>query len=105
MCGSMEIDGYTFCLGLESSNSFYEARKDLQGLIRSITYLIKGAIFRPKYAKSRSGINSFDICLLGELINMYHTREATKLYNKVYALLGMSSVDGSRAGLSPNYGV
>ncbi|KAF2181209.1 hypothetical protein K469DRAFT_752814 [Zopfia rhizophila CBS 207.26] len=34
---------------------------------------------------------------------MYHTREATKRHDKVYALLGMSSDDPSAAGLSPNY--
>ncbi|KAF1965285.1 HET-domain-containing protein, partial [Bimuria novae-zelandiae CBS 107.79] len=105
MCGSAEIDGYAFCLGLELLKGFFETRKDLHGLIHSITYLIRGAIFRPKYATSRSGTNSLNICPLGELIDMYHTRKATKLHDKVYALLGMSSVDGSRAGLSPNYGV
>ncbi|OAL42724.1 hypothetical protein IQ07DRAFT_525630 [Pyrenochaeta sp. DS3sAY3a] len=36
---------------------------------------------------------------------MDHTRKASKPYDKVYALLGMSSVDGSGASLLPNYGV
>ncbi|KAF1957119.1 ankyrin [Byssothecium circinans] len=105
MCGSAEIDGYPFCLGLESLMNFYETRKDLQGVIRSITYLVKGAIFRPKYATSKPSMGSLNICPLGELIDMYHTHKATKLHDKVYALLGMSSVDGGRARLSPNYEV
>src|SRR5215216_5740368 len=105
MCGSAKIDGYAFCLGLELLMGFYETREDLQGRIRSITYLIRGAIFRPKYATRRSGMDSLGICPLGELIDMYHTHNATELHDKVYALLGMSSVDGSRASLSPNYGV
>jgi ankyrin repeat protein len=105
MCGSAKIDGYAFCLGLELLKRFYETRDDLQGPIRSITYLIRGAIFRPKYTTSRSGINSLGICPLGELIDMYHTHKATELHDKVYALLGMSSVDGSKVSLSPNYGV
>jgi ankyrin repeat protein len=77
----------------------------LQALICSITYLIRGAIFRPKYATSGSGMDSLDICPLGELIDMYHTHKASMPHDKVYALLGMSSVDGSRASLLPNYGV
>lgn len=50
-------------------------------------------------------MDSLGICLLGELIDMYYTHKATKLYDKVYALLGMSSVDGSRTSLLPDYGV
>jgi hypothetical protein len=42
---------------------------------------------------------------LGELIDMYHNREATRRHDKIYALLGMSSEDPSAAGLSPNYQV
>jgi hypothetical protein len=70
-----------------------------------VTYLIKGAIFRPGYAMSESGRSSLDICPLGELIDMYHTHEATELHDKVFALLGMSSDDLSKASLSPNYGI
>ena len=105
MCGSVEIDGYAFCLGVDLLKHYYEARPDLQSLIRSVTYLIKGAIFRPKYAMSRSGRSSLDICPLGELIDRYHTHEATKRHDKVYALLGMSSDNLSKANLLPDYGV
>ena len=42
---------------------------------------------------------------LGELIDMYHNREATRRHDKIYALLGMSSEGPSAAGLSPNYQV
>jgi hypothetical protein len=105
MCGSMEIDGYAFCLGVELLKRYYEARPDLQSLIRSVTYLVKGAIFRPKYATSRSGRSSLDICPLGELIDRYHTHEATKRHDKVYALLGMSSDDLKDADLLLGYEV
>lgn len=70
-----------------------------------ILYLIKGAIFRLKYATNRSTIESLDICPLGELIDMYHTYKASKLHDKVYALLGMSSMDSSEDSLTPNYKV
>jgi ankyrin repeat protein len=87
------------------SLNFHNADLDLQSLIRSVTYLIKGAIFRPGYAMSESGRSSLDICPLGELIDMYHIHEATELHDKVFALLGMSSDDLSKASLSPNYGI
>ncbi|KAF8847357.1 HET-domain-containing protein, partial [Acephala macrosclerotiorum] len=102
MCGSTAIDGYAFCLGV---NCFYEAHRDLERSIRSITYLIRGAIFRRKHAMSEPGRASLDIRPLGELIDMFHTHEATKLVDKVYALLGMSSDDPSTAGLLPDYEV
>jgi len=34
---------------------------------------------------------------------MFHTREASDVRDKVYALLGMSSDDPSKAGLRPDY--
>ena len=103
MCGSTTIDGYAFCLGLKSLNLSYEAYPDLQSLIRSITYLIRGAIFWPRYATSQSDVISLGVCPLGELIDMYHTHEASERHDKVYALLGMSSDDLSTVGLRPDY--
>lgn len=105
MCGPAEIDGYTFCLGLESLKQIYEALPDLQNLIPSIVYLIKEAIFRPTYQTSSPGRVSLDICPLGDLIDMFHTREAKWAPDKVYALLGMSSDGLGAAGLSPDYKV
>jgi hypothetical protein len=99
------IDGYAFSLGVDLLKDFYEARPDLQGLIRSVTYLIREAIFRTGYSMSSSGRSSLDTCPLGELMDMYHTHEATKRHDKVYALLGMSSDDLSKVGLLPDYGV
>jgi hypothetical protein len=65
-----------------------------------VTYLIRGAIFRPKYTTSLSvGLS------LAELIDMYHTHKATMWHDKVYALLGMSSDDPNTAGLLPDYAV
>lgn len=102
MCGSMKIDGYAFCLGLDLFMDFYKARPDLQGLVGSVTFLIRGSIFRPNYATSMSSGRSLHICPLSELIDMYHTHEATRRHDKVYALLGMSS-DLGEGGLLPSY--
>jgi ankyrin repeat protein len=105
MCGPTEIDGYAFCLGVDLFEGFNKARVDLQSLARSVTYLIRGAIFRPDFSMSRSGRYSLDICPLGELIDMYHAHEATKRHDKVFALLGMSSDDLSKVKLLPDYRV
>ncbi|KAK3338111.1 heterokaryon incompatibility protein-domain-containing protein [Neurospora tetraspora] len=102
-CGSAEVDGSAFCLGLDALNLSSELRADLRARILSVTYLIRGAIFRPKYATSQSDNFSLNIRPLGELIEMYHTREATDPRDKVYALLGMSSDNPTAAGLFANY--
>ncbi|KAH8723272.1 heterokaryon incompatibility protein-domain-containing protein, partial [Phaeosphaeriaceae sp. PMI808] len=104
ICGPTEIDGYAFCLGVDSLMEFYKVPRDLQGSIRSVTYLIRGAIFRPNYIASGPGKVSQDVCSLGELIDMYHTHKATLRHDKVYALLGMSSDDDNKAP-SPDYKV
>ena len=100
MCGPTEINGYTFCSGFSKLKLSCGAHPGLQGLIRSVTYVIRGAIFRPKHTTSSLGGVS-----LGELIDIYHTCEATERHNKVYALFGMSSNNPNAAGLSPNYKV
>ncbi|KAM0481778.1 hypothetical protein ACHAPX_003104 [Trichoderma viride] len=99
MCGSTRIDGYAFCLGLPSLLSY----ADIPDHIRSVTYLMRGSIFRPKYSLNMSGDVSLDIRPLGELIDMYHAQEATERHDKIFALLGMSSDNPTTAGLVPNY--
>ncbi|KAK1775993.1 heterokaryon incompatibility protein-domain-containing protein, partial [Copromyces sp. CBS 386.78] len=96
-CGSAEIDGFAFCSGLNALNLSNELPADLWAQILSVTYLIRGAIFRPKYATSQSDNFSLDIRPLGELIEMYHTRKATKRRDKVYALLDGLSDDKENA--------
>ncbi|KAK3946509.1 heterokaryon incompatibility protein-domain-containing protein [Pseudoneurospora amorphoporcata] len=102
-CGSAEVDGSAFCLGLDALNLSNELSADLQARILSVTYLIRGAIFRPKYATNLSDNFSLNIRPLGELIEMYHTREAKDRRDKVYALLGMSSDNPTAAGLFADY--
>jgi ankyrin repeat protein len=100
-CGSVDIDGHAFCLGVERLMRSCDVPLDLQRLIHSVTYLIRGAIFRPR----RRGRVSNEVCSLSELIDMYHTHEATLHSDKVYALLGISSDGFLNTDLSPNYDV
>lgn len=100
MCGYFKINGITFVLGLTGLNLSYkgDAYSGLENIVRSITYLMRGAISRPDYVTQPHGMLS-----LGELIDMYHTRGATKKHDKIYALLGMSFDDSIKAALLPNY--
>lgn len=88
-------------MGVDTLHTLYENCAELQSLIRSVTYLIRGAIFRLSHSSSASIPEG--ICPLGELLDMYHTHEATKRHDKIYALLGMSSDKSERAELIPNY--
>lgn len=99
MCGTERIDGYAFCLGLPSLLPY----EDIPSHIRSVTYLMRGSIFRPKYKTNSSGGISLDVRPLGGLVDMYHAHEATERHDKVFALLGMSSDNPGASGLSPNY--
>ena len=105
VCGHTEVDGYAFCVGLNSLEMAYRSRADLVGLIHSTTYLIRRVVFRPKYYVGRSDTFSLRIRPLGELIDMYHSREASDPRDKVYALLGMSSDRQQYSQLSADYKV
>lgn len=81
----------------------YHSRVDLVGLIRSTTYLIQRVVFRPTGHIGRSETFFLRIRPLGELVDMYHTREASDPRDKIYALLGMSSDRQNYAQLSADY--
>ena len=105
VCGPAEIDRYNFCLGLESLQIFYQAHPDLHSLIHSVTYLIRQARFQPTVGVCWSDISFLAIHPLGELLDMFHTHEATERHDKVYALLSISSDALNAADLLPNYKV
>ena len=98
MCGPVEINGYAFVSGLQSLEVLRTAHPKLQGLVQSAYHLIKDAVFRPSYRFDTRGTQS-----IGELIDMYHTRHASCLHDKVYALLGMCSDDPNTKALRPDY--
>ena len=102
MCGSIEIDGYAFCLGVKSLQLSSIASPELQTL-PSVTDLIEYAGVRSKYTTNSPERFSLEICSLAELIDMFHTRHASGPRDKVYALLGMSLDDSSKATLQPDY--
>ena len=102
ICGLAEIDGYAFCLGLEPLLHHYIDLQDLDIHIRSVTYLIRQAKFRPTQIPW-SDMSFLAICPLGELLDMFHAHEATWRHDKVYALLGMSTDARNAVDLLPDY--
>ena len=109
-CGATEVDGYAFCHGLRSMESYLHALRNPELLerINPIVYLVRGSIFRSKsYTTSSSGEVSLGIRPFRELLDMYRTHRATDPRDRIFALLGMCS-DGptvTAAGLAPDYTV
>ena len=104
MCGSTEIDGYAFCLGVKSLKLLDTASPEIElQVLPSVIYLIERAGLRPKHIANLQEGFSLEILPLSELVDMFHTRQATDPRDKVYALLGMSLNDPSKATLQPDY--
>jgi len=102
-CGTFQMDGYTFCLGLEGLNLLSRADASVQGLVLPVMSLIRDAIFRPQITIKPSSHFSLQIRPLAELVDLYHCRQATDPRDKVFALLGMSTGDPGAAGIVPDY--
>ncbi|TGO59523.1 hypothetical protein BELL_1240g00010 [Botrytis elliptica] len=102
MCGSITIAGSAFCVGLKSLELSYTDSPELQTL-PSVVDIIERAGLRTKLKANLSERFSLEIRSLAELIDMFHTRQATDRRDKVFALLGMSSDDPEKAGLQPSY--
>lgn len=108
MCGSMEIDGNSFCLGLKALEESEDLPYTLPGRhgLPSLTNLIKQANVRPKYTEVPLEGYSLHICSLVELITMFHTRKASDHRDKVFALISMSSEDDPlKTTLKPDYNI
>lgn len=103
MYDSVEIDGHTFCLGVNSLGDIYKGNPDLKSIIPTALYLIGRTVYRPEKAPGELSKFSLNISTLAELLDTYHAREASDRHDMVYALLGMSSDGYSSGGFSPDY--
>ncbi|KAI1111737.1 heterokaryon incompatibility protein-domain-containing protein [Nemania sp. NC0429] len=104
MCGPAEISGHTFCSGLTSPPMRRLAVQGThQSVIQTKMYLMRHTISQSKRAIHATDHLSLEISTLGELIDMYHAREASDPRDKIYALLGMSSDGPISTLLSPDY--
>ncbi|GAB1210369.1 hypothetical protein APSETT445_009161 [Aspergillus pseudonomiae] len=104
-CGATEMDGYVFCVGLTSGSfeSLYKDFPELQAVVLPVAFLMRESLFRPKVIQSISSEFSLNIRPLSDLLEMYHTREATRQHDKLFALLGMCSDESIPTDLLPDY--
>jgi hypothetical protein len=102
MCGFTQINRHTFCLGFKLLKLFYIASPNLQA-VSLVIYLIKRASLQFKHILNLLKTFSLNIRYLVKLINMFHTRGATNVCNKVYALLNISFNYPKKTSLQPNY--
>lgn len=96
MCGHYEIEGYAFYSGVIALNRCYEDKPDLCTSIPSVMSLMGRAIFRSHKTTQSSGS-------LADMIDKYHTWQASYRHDKVYALLGMSYESGDKKNIIPDY--
>ena len=99
------MDGYVFCVGLTSGSfeSLYKDFPELQAVVLPVAFLMRESLFRPKVIQSISSEFSLNIRPLSDLLEMYHTREATRQHDKLFALLGMCSDESIPTDLLPDY--
>lgn len=107
---SNELDGLKFCLGLEVvlenvSDAGYTVASEVEDAARSIIYLIKRAVVEEKSTTTINGRFTLALSPLGELLDLFHGRQATHRVDKLYALLGMASDDNIPPELLPDYKV
>ncbi|KAF3022936.1 hypothetical protein E8E14_005307 [Neopestalotiopsis sp. 37M] len=103
-CGRSVIDGHLFAMAAEVLRPTSETCSEDQALhsrIQSAALLIRQSIFRSPCHGPPTPTDG--ICTFGELVDMFHNREATKCHDKIYALLGMSSSDMDASDLLPDY--
>lgn len=98
----MEIDGYVFGHGLDALSSLIEASS-----VPPVVSLIKQAIFRPRCGVLPQERGNTPRLLrstsLAELVDNYHDHQASRLHDKVYALMGMCNDNLHDTGLELNY--
>jgi hypothetical protein len=90
---------------MKSLQVFYDSRPELGSLIRSVTYLIRQARFRPTHGVCWSDMRFLVVRPLGELLDMFHAHQATERHDKLFALLGMGSDAQNVVDLFPDYNV
>lgn len=104
--GHSGIDGYAFCLAMDSllsSPPSEDKYQQLQRTVRPVTYLMRRSTFRPTCQSPAAA--SHGVYSLGELVDMFHTHKASMSLDKIYALIGMSYDGCKQSSLTPNYNI
>lgn len=98
-CRPEEINGFIFCVGLQSLDMNCDDLPKFQIGVRSIVSFMRKAAL--------SNESKGELCLrldpLERLVNMFHTHGATDPRDRVFALLGMSTDLPPTCGLQADY--
>lgn len=86
---------------LQQVSEALEDSQNMQSVARFIPYLIQGSPFRLPYQGRKEP--SDGVCSFAKLVDMFHKCEASKIHDKVYALLALSTEDMGASGLLPDY--
>ncbi|KAF2686157.1 hypothetical protein K458DRAFT_208860 [Lentithecium fluviatile CBS 122367] len=103
VCGHAEMTGTTFYLGLQSIWSHRDGHQDIRASITPLLKLLGREGFSHLPEEDTNKTFSLGIRPLPELIDMFRTHEATDCRDKVYALLGMSTLRQTLNQVSPDY--
>jgi hypothetical protein len=98
-CGSEELNGLVFFLGLQHLDTACADPPALPNCVRSVAYLVQKTAFM----YNQKGKLDLQMQPLERLIDMFHTHGATDSRDKVFALLGMSMEPSAVTGLQVNY--
>ncbi|ETS87873.1 hypothetical protein PFICI_01701 [Pestalotiopsis fici W106-1] len=94
VCGSAEVNGYAFCLGVLALSDLLKKRLDIFGWIMPVVNLMTTSTLEP---------NRANLMPLGELVDMYHTRYSTMPHDMLYALQGLCSESFEDIGVLVDY--
>jgi hypothetical protein len=103
ICGGKELTGISFHYGVRAAISSYIKTLDPLRSIASVIALIGGAGLSHGLSEKVNDASNLGIHPLPDLIDMFRSHEATDRRDKVYALIGMSTLDLNISSLSPDY--
>ncbi|KAK5658228.1 hypothetical protein OQA88_2203 [Cercophora sp. LCS_1] len=105
MHGSSTIDGHIFALGAKMFQAGARFSDSVE-LALSAADIMKNALFRtPKPSNGHSDRFTLNVKSLGQLLDIFRTREASDPRDKIFALLGMCRDDLRESGLMPDYDI
>ncbi|KAF2742340.1 HET-domain-containing protein [Sporormia fimetaria CBS 119925] len=105
VCGKHWIEGRSFCARLVRLSREYQIVSSASNSIRAVLFLIRHRHRRDSWMAVSNDMSSLRIRPLSQLLDMYHSQEASDRHDKVYALLGLRSDLLDVKVLEPDYSV
>ncbi|KAF2828434.1 HET-domain-containing protein, partial [Ophiobolus disseminans] len=99
--GNEEMSGVNFARGLQNfSQAFTSEDKAFATYVPALLDLM---VWSPTVSTIHHPLPTLNFAPLEEIVEMFHTKEATDQRDKIYALLGLRSDNGSTRVPIPNY--